>query len=89
MRSLGYGIGHKGQTKPIVIPDGVNEDRGLPTGNSVQRARPQVMPPLNVQGREALGNSGNEQGGDSDSSEHSDGESEISELDDEDTDGGF
>lgn len=85
MRHLGYGIGHKDQTKGI-LPAGANQDRSLPGSRVAQEGRQQPRASLSSRNREALMNTQNEQAsddGDSGEDEHSGGESESSELDDD------
>lgn len=87
MRHLGYGIGHKGQTKSVIaVPsDRSNHGGGLPVhpGNMPRGDRLQAMRKSGT-----MAKAPNKQGGGQDSSSSSsqdemDGESE-SELDDED-----
>lgn len=78
MRYLGYGIGHKGQTKSVAPSSEVNHSGGLPVhrGDHLQ-----TMPP-------AVAKVPNMQEGDQDSSQdESDGESEVEPDDEDDMDG--
>lgn len=86
MRCLGYGIGHKGQTKSVVPSSEVNHSgslRPMHRGDHLQ-----AVPPLGVPKAGAVEKVPNMQEGDQDSSEdESDGESEVEPDDEDDMDG--
>lgn len=82
MRYLGYGIGHKDQTKHIqaVFAQGADQGRGLPASKVARGESQQARPLRNFRDAEA-GDAGSSE------DEHSDGESEDSELNSDDEDG--